>query len=207
MDFEYIIREYGYLALLIGTFLEGETIVIIAGVMAAEGLLELKPLILAAFTGTFISDQLFFYFGRWKGREFIAKRPKWQARSDRLKPILEKYKNYIILGFRFFYGLRNVTPLVLGSSGISPLRYLILNFLGAAIWAISFGSAGYLLGHAIQRYLDRFHQYQWFVYGGIAAIAGFFWIRRTIRKRRIEAQISLQKSASAQPIASASDSP
>lgn len=203
---EQIIRDYGYWALLVGTFLEGETIVIIAGVMASHGMLELKPLILAAFTGTFISDQLFFYFGRWKGREFIAKRPKWQARADRLKPILEKYKNYIILGFRFFYGLRNVTPLVLGSSGISPLRYLILNFLGAAIWAISFGSAGFLLGHAIERYLDRFHKYQWFVYGGIAAIAAFFWIRRTIRKRRLEAEITRQKAAAAPPITATSDS-
>lgn len=185
-----LIGEYGYPLLFIGTFLEGETIVIIAGVMASDGLLELKPLILAAFCGTFLSDQLFFYFGRWKGREFIAKRPKWQARADRLQPILEKYKNYIILGFRFFYGLRNVTPLVLGSSGIHPLRYLILNFLGALIWAISFGTTGYLVGHAIKPFLAGVNKYQGFIYAGIAAIALFFWIRRSVRKRRIEAELA-----------------
>ena len=184
MDFEQLIRDYGYWALFVGTFLEGETIVIIAGFMAFTGLLDLKWLIIVSFCGTFLSDQLFFYFGRWKGREFIAARPKWQARADRLQPMLERYKNYIILGFRFFYGLRNVTPLALGSSGINPFRYLILNFLGAAIWAISFGTGGYLFGHAVKPLLADVHKYQGFIYAGIAAIALILWLRRVYRKRQ-----------------------
>ena len=186
MDFEQLIRDYGYWALFIGTFLEGETIVIIAGFMAFTGLLDLKWLITVSFCGTFLSDQLFFYFGRWKGREFIAKRPKWQARADRLKPLLDKYKNYIILGFRFLYGVRNVTPLVLGSSGINPIRYLILNFVGAAVWAISFGTGGYLFGHMLKPILADVHKYQAYIYVGIAALALAFWYRRNVRKRRLE---------------------
>lgn len=195
MDFEQIIRDYGYWALFIGTFLEGETIVIIAGFMAFNGLLEIKPLILTAFCGTFLSDQLFFYFGLWKGQAFVAARPKWQVRVLRIQPIIAKYQNWIILGFRFFYGLRNVTPLVLGLSGVNPLRYLILNFLGAAIWAISFSYAGYFFGHAIEPILDDVHKYQGFIYAGIAAIALFFWIRRSVKKRRIEAELAASLSA------------
>jgi len=192
---QHLIREYGYLALFIGTFLEGETIVIIAGVMASDGLLELKPLILAAFCGTFLSDQLFFYFGRWRGRAFVAARPKWQVKVLRIQPTIEKYQNFIILGFRFVYGLRNVTPLVLGLSGVNPLRYLVLNFLGAVIWAISFGTGGYLLGHAAKPFFAGMHKYQGFIYAGIAAIALFFWIRRSVRKRKLEAELAASLSA------------
>lgn len=191
MDFEQLIRDYGYWALFVGTFLEGETIVIIAGFMAFNGLLDLKWLIVTAFCGTFLSDQLFFYFGLWKGREFIAKRPKWQVRADKFKPVLEKYKNFIILGFRFFYGLRNVTPLVLGSSGINPVRYLILNFIGAVIWAIAFGTGGYLFGHAVEPILDDVHKYQGFIYAAVAAVGLLFWIRRMNRKRRVESDATL----------------
>lgn len=187
---EQLIRDYGYLFLFVGTFLEGETIVIIAGVMASDGLLELKPLILAAFCGTFLSDQLFFYFGRWKGRAFVAARPKWQVKVLRIQPTIEKYQNFIILGFRFVYGLRNVTPLVLGLSGVNPFRYLLLNFLGAVIWAISFGTGGYLLGHAAKPFFAGMHKYQGFIYAGIAAIALIFWIRRSVRKRKIEAELA-----------------
>lgn len=194
MDPEQLIRDYGYWALFVGTFLEGETIVIIAGFMAFTGLLDLKWLILVSFCGTFLSDQLFFYFGYWKGRAFIAAKPNWQARADRIQPLIDRYRNYIILGFRFFYGVRNVVPLVLGASGLNPLRYLILNFLGAAIWAASFGTGGYLFGHLLKPLLADVHKYQGFIYAGIAAIALVFWVRRSMRKRKLEAKLAASES-------------
>jgi len=192
VDPEQLIRDYGYWALFVGTFLEGETIVIIAGFMAFTGLLDLKWLIVVSFCGTFLSDQVFFYFGYWKGRSFIAARPKWQARADRIQPLIDRYRNYIILGFRFFYGVRNVVPLALGASGLNPLRYLILNFLGAAIWAVSFGTAGYLFGHLLKPLLADVHKYRGFIYAALAAVALLFWVRRIRRKRHIESQLEVK---------------
>ena len=62
-----LLQTYGYWALLIGTFLEGETIVIIAGLLAQQGYLEPWLIALCAFVGSCSSDQIMFALGRWKG--------------------------------------------------------------------------------------------------------------------------------------------
>lgn len=73
MNLEEVVTHYGYIGILIGTFLEGETILIIAGFLAHRGYLELPFVIVAAFFGSLIGDQLYFYIGRFKGGEFIRK--------------------------------------------------------------------------------------------------------------------------------------
>ena len=50
----------------------------------------------------------------------------------------KQHQNLLILGFRFLYGLRSVTPFVIGMSGISWLRFALLNVIGAGIWASAF---------------------------------------------------------------------
>ncbi len=69
MDLQSIIEHYGYAAILIGTFLEGETILVLAGLAAHQGYLVLSWVISAAFLGSLCGDQLFFIWGastvRW----------------------------------------------------------------------------------------------------------------------------------------------
>jgi len=48
------------------------------------------------------------------------------------------------------YGLRLIGPIVIGMSAVSPLRFAILNMVGAALWATSVAGVGYLFGHAIE---------------------------------------------------------
>ena len=67
--FESFIRDYGYWALLVGTFLEGETILIIGGLSARLGILELPYVMLIAFIGSFFGDQFYYYIGYLKKEE------------------------------------------------------------------------------------------------------------------------------------------
>ena len=64
-----------YLVLVVWTFLEGETIVIFAGAWAVDGTPWLPLVILCAFAGSLCSDQLMFFLGWYRGRQFIASRP------------------------------------------------------------------------------------------------------------------------------------
>lgn len=59
MSLESLVTSYGYPAVLVGTFLEGETILVLAGFLAHRGYLDLPLVILTAFLGTFTGDQLF----------------------------------------------------------------------------------------------------------------------------------------------------
>ena len=77
-----LIQDYGYVFIFFATLLEGETVVALAGFAAFQGYLDLETVILVAFFGGMLGDQAFFYFGRWKGKEFIAKRPRFARRAQ-----------------------------------------------------------------------------------------------------------------------------
>lgn len=131
---------YGYAMILVGTFLEGETVLVIGGYLAHAGYLKLSWVIAAAFTGTFVADQLFFFIGRKKGMAFLERRPRWRHKYRRIFLMMHRHQNILIVGFRFLYGLRTVTPFLLGASGISPMKFLMLNVLGASVWAAAVAS-------------------------------------------------------------------
>jgi membrane protein DedA with SNARE-associated domain len=156
MSVEQLITQYGYFALLIGTFLEGETIVVIAGVLAQRGFFELPLVIMVAFLGTFVADQFFFYLGRFKGRSYLQARPHWQRRADRVLDLLHRHQLPVIIGFRFLYGFRSVTPFIIGSSGFNPIRFAILNAFGTLIWAGLIGTLGYTFGRAVAVMIEKY---------------------------------------------------
>ncbi len=182
MPLEELIVRYGYLALFIGTFLEGETILIIAGYLAHDGYLDLGLVIIAAFLGTFAGDQTFFFLGRFKGVAFLNERPAWRHKAERAFGLLSRHQIAIILGFRFLYGIRNVTPFVIGASGLSPWRFFILNFIGAATWAVSFGVLGYQLGIMAESLIHEVKKYEMTVLGSFLAIALIYFLWSNFRK-------------------------
>ena len=51
------------------------------------------------------------------------------------------------------YGLRLLGPVAIGMSAVSAWRFVVLNTIGAAIWAVAVAGAGYLFGHAIAWFL------------------------------------------------------
>ena len=179
-----LIRQYGYLAILIGTFLEGETILILGGFAAHMGYLDLPLVIASAFAGSFSGDQLYFYIGRHFGPKIISRRLSWQEGAEKVYKHLHRHQNLLILTFRFFYGFRNVTPFVVGSARISRLRFFMLNLIGAVIWAFSFGYAGYLFGEAFNMFMDNFQRYQMYVLLALAALGIFIWLITLLLHRR-----------------------
>ena len=75
----HLVREFGYLAVFIGTFLEGETILVVAGFAAYEAYLELPLVIVTAFFGSLFGDQLYFFIGRYQGPVAAEKIPELGA--------------------------------------------------------------------------------------------------------------------------------
>jgi membrane protein DedA with SNARE-associated domain len=192
VDIQSLIENYGYLAVLVLTFIEGETIVILAGFAAQLGYLELPWVIAAAITGSFSGDQLWYYMGRHWGPKIIARRLSWQESADKVYKHLHRHKNFLILTFRFYYGLRNVTPFVVGSAQVGRLRFFILNLIGAIVWAFAFSYAGFLSGEAAELFLDDIRRYELVALGTLVAIALAIWLVTLIRQRRKARQHGLK---------------
>ena len=76
-------------------------------------------------------------FGRTHGAKLLARFPKYASRAARAQELLVKYDTPIILAVRFLYGLRIVLPFTIGMSRIPTLRFQLLNFAGAVLWASS----------------------------------------------------------------------
>ncbi|KPK49141.1 MAG: hypothetical protein AMS22_14160 [Thiotrichales bacterium SG8_50] len=184
MTLELLIENYGYLAIFILTFLEGETIVILAGVAAHLGLLELQWVILSALAGSFGGDQFYYYLGRHWGPKIIAKRLSWKEGAEKVYRLLHRHQYFLILTFRFYYGLRNVTPFAVGSAHVPRLRFFVLNLIGAIVWAITFASAGYLFGEAFKLFVDDYHKYALYLLGGLVLLGLAIWLATLIRHRR-----------------------
>ena len=176
MSLQELISSYGYAAIGIGTFLEGETILILGGFAAHRGYLELPWVIVCAFFGTLFGDQLYFYIGRMKGKSAIEKRPKWKAKSEKVLILLDKHQVWLILGFRFLYGLRTVAPFLIGASNVSPLRFLVLNILGASLWAVIIGTLGYLFGQTLEIIVGDVKRYELLVFALLAGVGGVIWL-------------------------------
>lgn len=183
-----LLTHYGYLAVLVGTFLEGETVLLLAGALAREGYMSLFLVGVCAFAGGMGSDQLMFALGRKYGPGFLEKRPRLRRAADRVTPLLRRHDVAFIIGFRFAYGLRGVTPLLVGIQGVSPRRFLILNAAGALLWAVLFSLLGYFLGAALEKVfgrLDTRHHLMLFGLLGLVIVTALLVLRWWWRQRPV----------------------
>ena len=175
------IASYGYLAVFVGTLLEGETILLAAGFAAHRGLLDWTLVALVATIGATLGDQLAFLLGRWKGEVLIKRFPALAKRKPRIHELLERYDVIFILTIRFLYGLRIAGPLLLGSSRVPLLRFALLNVLAAALWAILVSGAGYTFGLAINSLFGDLKRIEEIVLVVILALGGVLWLWRRFR--------------------------
>jgi membrane protein DedA with SNARE-associated domain len=179
-----LIEAYGILAIAIGTFFEGETILVLGGLAAHLGYLSLPAVVAAGFVGTFVGDQLYFHIGRRHGRAFLAKRPAWETRVARAQRVLERYHVVFILGFRFLYGLRTVSPFAIGMSAVRVRRYLLLNALGGLVWSVAVTLLGYSVGEGAKAVLGRAKEIEVWLFLGLASIGSIVWLGYFVHRRR-----------------------
>jgi len=138
--------ELVYLTTMLWTFFEGETFVLLGGLLASQGAVDPWLFGASAWVGSFVGDQAWFLAGRCFGNGVVARRPHWRAGLNRAFGWIDHWGTAFILSFRFVYGVRNLASLALGMSPIGWSRFASLNFAPAALWAAAFVTGGYLAG-------------------------------------------------------------
>lgn len=191
--FKEAVETYGYLAVLIGTLMEGDIALLLGGLCTRCTELKLHGVILAAFTGAILGDQFFFFLGRHKGVHVLNRFPRLKVRAERVFTHLHRHGFLISFAFRFVYGFRILAPLLLGASRMGRTRFTLLNCLGALIWATLIACLGSLMGEALILLLKELEEeiLHWLpaILGGLLLLVGLVrllvWYVRRSRAQRL----------------------
>ncbi len=162
MDIQILLREiipfvsqYGLIIVFIGALLEGETIILLAGILCHRAILPFDGAIVVAALGAFTGDQLWFYLGRRYGWRVITRFTNLAKHEDNVRLWLKKKSDAIAFGSRFVYGTRTVAPVLLGIYDYPALRFAIINSISASVWAIAGIGIGYMLGTGAEKIFGR----------------------------------------------------
>ena len=178
-----VVAELGYVTLFIGTFLEGESVLALAGVAAAYGYLTFEYVIAVAALGAFLGDQACFWIGRRYGARILARYPRLAAKAPRVERLVRRWDAPAVIVLRFLYGLRIAGPIVIGSFGIPAWRLALFNFIGALIWAPLVAAVGYFAGYALEAWIGRLKHVQIGLLMAILVVGAITWLVVQSRRR------------------------
>lgn len=150
-----LIGQFGPVIVLAGTFFEGEVFAIIGGFLAYRGSYSLELMAGLAFVGSFFGDLAVFLFARhFTGHRWVR---RWRRKTKFVKAIglVERFQAYFVIVNRYVYGLRMPGLIALGLSNIGVTRFILLNLVGALLWASIFTGVGFVFGYSIQTVFSR----------------------------------------------------
>ncbi|EEE7248262.1 DedA family protein [Salmonella enterica subsp. enterica serovar Bareilly] len=182
MDINTLIAHYGYAALVIGSMAEGETVTLLGGVAAHQGLLKFPLVAAAVALGGMMGDQLLYLLGRCYGGKILRRFPRYHTKIRRAQKMIQRHPYLFVIGTRFMYGFRVVGPLLIGASRLPPKIFLPLNIVGALIWALLFTTLGYLGGEVIAPWLHDLDQHLrhgvWLILAIVLVVGVRWWLKR-----------------------------
>ena len=165
-----------------GALLPGETALIVAAALAAQGRLELPLVIAVAAVAAIVGDNVGYALGRRGLRPLLDRPGRWSARRQRLvargEAYFARYGSATVFIGRWLPGLRVFAAWLAGADRMPRGRFFFWNALGGIVWAVTIGAAGYLIGRTISGALGLIGL------AGVALVAIVFVITRIWARRR-----------------------
>ena len=186
--FIHLLKTYGYIILFIWSIAEGETGLIMAGILSYTGDMNLFLAIFIAGLGVFVGDQIYFYIGRFN-KSYVHKKFKGQRRKFAFAHLLlQKHGWPIIFAQRYMYGMRTIIPISIGLTRYDAKMFAIINLISAWIWAAVTIVPVWYFGNEILIVLDWAKEH-WYWALPIALVFGgsiIYYINKVTKKVDIE---------------------
>ena len=182
-------RDYFYFIIFGWCILEGELALILAGILAHSGHVNLYLVIFIAGLGGFVGDQIYFYIGRYN-KKYIQKKLRSQRRKFAIAHLLlDKYGWPVIFVQRYLYGFRTVIPMSIGITRYSAAKFAFINLISAWAWAGITIVLAWYFGEAIWEFIHVIERH-WYIGGPVllailgAALYTFKKIEKAILEKR-----------------------
>jgi membrane-associated protein len=172
-------------ALMVGFFIPGETAVVIGGVLAGLGRVNLGIMMAVVVVCAIVGDSVGFEVGKRSGPWVLERRPlKGRSGVRRSMEMLERYGGPAVFLGRFVAFARALIPALAGMSGLRYRVFLFYNALGGLIWGVGYTMLGYIVGVSFQRILSTAGVWSIAFVAGVAVVAVVIQLIRKRRTRR-----------------------
>ncbi len=180
-----LMKEYGYVILFAWSVLEGESGLIMAGLLSSTGDMNLYISIFIAGLGGFVGDQIYFYIGRYN-KKYVHRKFKGQRRKFALSHLLlKKYGWPIIFAQRYAYGMRTIIPIAIGLTRYNAKTFAIINLISAWCWASVTIVPVWYFGEEILEILKVAKEYWYYAIPLVVALLGsvLYYFKKTTQKK------------------------
>lgn len=135
--------------LAVGFFLPGDSLLVVAGLFAATGKLNVAVLLSSLFVAAVVGDAVGYYTGAKVGPRLFRRQKSLLFRPSHLQRAHEFYEKYggkTIIIARFVPIVRTFAPIVAGAAQMPYRKFVVFNVMGGFLWVFSMVLAGYYLG-------------------------------------------------------------
>ncbi|MEU3338604.1 DedA family protein [Streptomyces sp. NPDC002144] len=173
-------------AFFFGFVLPGETAVIVGGVLARQGVVDLVWLAVAVVLAAIAGDGVGYELGRRLGPPVLHSRPlrRHAHGADRTRDLIRRRGPAAVFVGRFVALLRSLVPAMAGASGMPYRRFFLYNALGALVWGVGNAVLGYAAGAAYQRAEGLIGKTMALVVAVLVVVALVVWRVRRHRRGR-----------------------
>ena len=140
--------------LAVGFFFPGDSLLVVAGLFAAAGKLNVFVLLLTLFVAAVVGDAVGYYTGLKAGPRIFSRQKSLLFKPSHLQKahaFYEKYGGKTIIIARFVPIVRTFAPIVAGAAEMPYRRFFMFNVVGGFLWVFSMILAGYFLGGVVER--------------------------------------------------------
>lgn len=145
-----VIIVFAETGLLVGFFLPGDSLLITAGLIAAQGYLDIYILNISLIIAAIVGDQVGYLFGRKTGPKiFRREKSRFFAKDHLIKAnqFYEKYGGKAIIYARFVPFARTFAPIIAGVANMNYKKFVSFNIFGGLLWVLSMTLIGYFFGN------------------------------------------------------------
>jgi len=180
----YLFQQYGYLIIFAGTFFEGETTLVLGGLLANQRHLNFWMVVGTAVSASYIGHVVFYFLGKTSSVWILEKFPALKIKIEQAEYIIRRYETLSLFITQYVFGIRLASALSFGILDMKISKFLSLQLISCLVWAILFAALGYWVGSSLDNLIKSVERALLVIlFLGIAfAFAGrkFFdyWFRR-----------------------------
>ncbi len=143
-----LFRQYGYFIIFTGTFFEGETTLVLGGLLAHQAHLNFWKVVGLAVLASYIGHVVFYFIGKTASTWLLERFPRYRKKIEQAETLIRRYETASLFLSQYLLGLRLASALAFGILDMKMLKFLSLQLLSCLLWALLFAGLGYWVGES-----------------------------------------------------------